>query len=181
MPYSTASSSPEKVNAELCTTPSPSPLMSCALDALSWKLFSSLTYSRVSSASLCRLSSSRAIRFICVRSCKCFKKKKEIESKLLQQTFAYFSHQSYGLEGKRNTMTTHFNHCSQTVKILFICIKTHQGCLELDSVESELPQRRGGGEGGVGKYPHEGEICRRSYLQIAPYRHHSVTTYILAT
>ena len=100
MPYSTASSSPEKVNAELCTTPSPSPLMSCALDALSWKLFSSLTYSRVSSASLCRLSSSRAIRFICVRSCKCFKKKKEIESKLLQQTFAYFSHQSYGPEGK---------------------------------------------------------------------------------
>ena len=76
MPYSTASSSPEKVNAELCTTPSPSPLMSCALDALSWKLFSSLTYSRVSSASLCRLSSSRAIRFICVRSCKCFKEKK---------------------------------------------------------------------------------------------------------
>lgn len=28
------------------------------------------------------------------------KKKKEIESKLLQQTFAYFSHQSYGPEGK---------------------------------------------------------------------------------
>ena len=44
-------------------------------------------------------------------------------------------------------MTTHFNHCSQTVKILFICIKTHWGCLELDSVESELPQRRGGGRG----------------------------------
>lgn len=125
MPYSTASSSPEKVNAELCTTPSPSPLMSCALDALSWKLFSSLTYSRVSSASLCRLSSSRAIRFICVRSCKCFKKKKR---KLRVNCYSKLLHifpPELWPRGKRNTMTTHFNHCSQTVKILFICIKTH--------------------------------------------------------
>ena len=47
-------------------------------------------------------------------------------------------------------MTTHLNHYSQTVKILFISIKTLSGCPELDSVESELPQRRGG------KCPHGG-------------------------